>query len=152
ELASWLMKNVGKTQTESFLKLPIVSTSQIKERTQTSYHNSRNLLERIDELPTGPGWSCDMLTVTGDKLDEDKKPMVEELELWRRDPVDCVRELLGNPTFRDHLKYAPEHVFLDKHGEDRVYDEAWTADWWWKIQVSLSAESPPLNSTNMHLC
>lgn len=62
--------------------------------------------------------------------------MSEELELWRRDPVDCVRELLGNPAFRDHLRYAPEHVFLDEEGEDRVYDEAWTADWWWKTQVS----------------
>ncbi|KAJ7815249.1 hypothetical protein B0H14DRAFT_3090027 [Mycena olivaceomarginata] len=64
--------------------------------------------------------------------------MVEELELWRRDPVECIKELMGNPAFKDFLAYAPEEVCVDSAGlKGRVFDEAWTAEWWWKIQELL---------------
>lgn len=63
--------------------------------------------------------------------------MEEYVEVWRRDPVECVRELLGNPAFKDYISYIAEHVYLDKEGKVRVFDEMWTADWWWNTQVSL---------------
>jgi len=59
----------------------------------------------------------------------------EKLELWRRDPVECVKELLGNPALKDHMKYAPEQVYEDVEGKTRVFDEMWTANWWWDTQV-----------------
>lgn len=61
----------------------------------------------------------------------------EHLELWRRDVVECVRELLGNPAFKDDLKYVPEKLFGSSAGEEnvRVFDEMWTGDWWWDLQV-----------------
>ena len=53
--------------------------------------------------------TCEIITSTGDQVDEDGEPMpAEKLELWRRDPVECVSELLGNLAFKDHLKYALE--------------------------------------------
>ena len=64
---------------------------------------------------------------------------VEKLELWRRDPVDCVRELLGNPALKNHMKYAPERLYEDVKGKSRVFDEMWTANWWWDTQVKFSA-------------
>jgi len=30
-----------------------------------------------------------------------------------------------------------ERVYLDERGEVRIFDEMWTADWWWNTQVSL---------------
>jgi len=60
----------------------------------------------------------------------------EQLELWRRDPVECVRELMGNPAFKDVLKYAPEKHFTDVEGRYHVYDEMWMANWWWDTQVN----------------
>lgn len=63
--------------------------------------------------------------------------MVEELELWRRDPVECVKDLISNPAFRDHMSYVPEEVYSDSEGNTRVYDEMWTGEWWWKTQVSV---------------
>jgi hypothetical protein len=38
--------------------------------------------------------------------------------------------------FKDHISYVPEKAFSDENGDVRVYDEMWTGDWWWKIQVS----------------
>ena len=64
--------------------------------------------------------------------------MREKVEIWYRDPIECIQELIGNPLFRDTMGYAPERVFLDENGTQRAYDEMWTADWWWETQVSTS--------------
>jgi len=74
--------------------------------------------------------------VVGDKLGDDGEKMHEKLELWRRDPVDCVKELLGNPAFKEFISYTPERVFSDNAGKERIFDEMWTADWWWNMQVT----------------
>ena len=59
----------------------------------------------------------------------------ERLELWRWDPVECMKELMGNPIFKDSLEYVPQKHFLDEEGNNRVFDEMWTGDWWWNTQV-----------------
>ena len=41
----------------------------------------------------------------------------------------------GNEALRDALQYAPERAYTDREGTNRVYDEMWTADWWWDTQV-----------------
>ncbi len=79
---------------------------------------------------------CEQFEAIGDELDEDGEPRREVLHLWKRDPVECIRELIGNPAFRELIRYAPEQLFADCMGEDRMYGEMWTGDWWWKIQVS----------------
>ncbi|EPQ49998.1 hypothetical protein GLOTRDRAFT_26531, partial [Gloeophyllum trabeum ATCC 11539] len=132
-LSEWLIRNVGKGQTEEFLKL-----RKISEHACPSYKNTRSFLQKIDSIPTqGTKWHRDIVTVGGDRFNEDGKIMQEELELWRRDPVDCIRELIGNPAFRDNLVYVPERVYRDDASRVRVYDEMWTADWWWDIQDRL---------------
>ena len=87
-------------------------------------------------MPTGPEWHCDIITVKGDKVDENRSCMVEDLELWFRDPVECVMELLSNPAFIDYTCFAPERVYSDSEGNKRIFDEMWTAEWWWETQVS----------------
>jgi Plavaka transposase len=74
--------------------------------------------------------------VLGDKVDGKGKLLREELELWLRDPVDCIKDLMQNPLFCKSMAYAPERVYTDENAQTRVYDEMWTGDWWWKIQVS----------------
>ena len=94
-------------------------------------------MKTIDKLPTGPEWTCKLVHVQGDlEPAEDGPTDDEELELWLRDPVACIRELIGNPAFHGQIAYAPEKVYLDCHGRTRRYDEMWTCDWWWRTQVS----------------
>lgn len=94
----------------------------------------------VDALPTqGTKWTCDIITSKGNQLNEDGAMMpAENLELWRRNPVDCIRELFGNPAFKKVMQYAPERHFADQETKIRVYDEMWTADWWWDMQVCRS--------------
>ncbi|KAG1764087.1 hypothetical protein EV702DRAFT_1189752 [Suillus placidus] len=77
-LAEWLVKSLGQTRTDDFLKLPI--------------------------LPHGAAWSCKKVKVQGNKTDEKGQMLHEDVELWVRDPVECIKELIGNPLFRDHMK------------------------------------------------
>lgn len=71
----------------------------------------------------------------GDRVSEDGKIMHETVELWKRDPVECVKELIGNPSFREVMSYSPERAFVDEAGLNRIFDEMWTGDWWWNTQV-----------------
>jgi hypothetical protein len=93
--------------------------------------------KKLDKLPKGPGWTCEIVTSTGDRVGLDGKLMTEKHELWRRDPVECVQELIGNPAFKEYISYVPEPVYADPEGKTRTYDEMWTGDWWWTMQVSI---------------
>jgi hypothetical protein len=64
--------------------------------------------------------------------------LTEEVEFWKRDPVECIKELISNPLFKEWIKYAPYRVFNAQEngeGKNRGYDEAATADDWWNLQV-----------------
>ena len=99
--------------------------------------NKHAFFKKIDSLPNGPEWKCEIFEITGDRKDENGDAIVEEVELWRRNPVECVRELIGNSAFNNGMKYAPEKHFEDEELNKRVYDEMATGDWWWEVQVSV---------------
>jgi hypothetical protein len=113
----------------------LLRLNQTKNKTRPSSHNKRSFFQKIDSLPTGPGWEQRIVTVLGDKRDPKGMLMREELELWLRNPIDCIQDLMQNPIFQNSMAFAPERVYRDSQGRKRVYDEAWTADWWWKVQV-----------------
>lgn len=167
ELAKWLIKNVGHNAAEEFLKLAVVSLSslssrivltrmrflvQIKGVDDVTFTNKAELYERIDELPDGPAWKCREIVQTGDLKGTDGKPLTETLELWYRDPVECIKELVGNPMFKEHLAYAPTRVYRDHLGSVRQIDEMWTGDWWWKMQVSCFVNQRSINLIPYKLC
>ncbi|KAG2357408.1 hypothetical protein BDR07DRAFT_1490745 [Suillus spraguei] len=131
-LAQWLVKNLGQTRTDEFLKLPIT-----QQRTKLSFHNSRSFLQRVDALPHGPGWTCKNVTVHGNRQDEAGELLQEEVELWSQDPVEYVKELIGNPAFKADMGYSPARAYANHVGQHRVIDEMWTADWWSNKQNTL---------------
>ena len=86
-----------------------------------------------------------IIKVEGDRVGEGGETMSEDLELWMRDPVECVKELIGNPAFKTLMLLVLEHVFADENGTNRIFDEMWTADWWRKTQVSVEDISGDCN-------
>ena len=62
--------------------------------------------------------------------------MTEKVELWQRDPVECIRELFANPAFKDKIHYKPQKVYTNESRTERVYGEMWEGQWWWKTQVT----------------
>jgi hypothetical protein len=102
----------------------------------TSNYTLNRLLDKLP--PAGPKWRCKVKTIVGDVIGPDGKPVTEDVEIWVRDVMDLVREILGNPAYGKQLVFAPRRVYLDKDKKERKIDEMWTADWWWKIQVSMN--------------
>ncbi|KAJ7060231.1 hypothetical protein C8F01DRAFT_988791 [Mycena amicta] len=102
DLASWLTRNVNQTATDEYLSLPMTKKQNL------SFHNNRSFLKKVDELPTGPHWTCKMVHVPGDHIDDNKKVMSEDLELWIHDPVECIKELMSNPTFKESMAYVSQ--------------------------------------------
>lgn len=117
-------------------KTELLTSFQIQERAELSFHNTYSLLKKIDQLPTGPDWVCDIVKVSGDLKGDDGETMVKELELWRRNPLECIQQLIGNPSFKDKIIFEPGMYFTNEACTNRLVDEAWTANWWWKAHVS----------------
>ncbi|KAG1902162.1 uncharacterized protein F5891DRAFT_1127781 [Suillus fuscotomentosus] len=111
--------------------------NQTQNRSKLSFHNNRSFLQRVDKLPRGPGWTCKKVTVRGNCEDDKGEMLQEDVELWSRDPVECVKELIGNLAFKEHMAYSPAKAYADRVGQHRVIDEMWTADWWGKKQNAL---------------
>ncbi|KAI6116503.1 hypothetical protein F5141DRAFT_1187665 [Pisolithus sp. B1] len=107
ELACFLMKNVGQTRMDDI-----------------SFNTAWSFLRKVDGLCTRPAWTCEIINVVGDIISKD-------------DPVECVEELISNPAFQDVMAYVPEHAYADAKGEKRIYDEMWTGEWWWDVQMKL---------------
>lgn len=104
---------------------------------RTTFTSKYTLLKAIDKLPRATEWKLEKISVVGNRIGNDGQREMEDLELWLRNPVDCIRELMSNPEFDQGVSYVPERVFADEEGKTRVFDEMWTGDWWWKMQVSL---------------
>lgn len=110
---------------------------QIKQDARPSSHNKRSFFSKIDQLPKGPQWTCDIFSITGDVVGEDGQLKSEEVELWRRNPVELITDLLSNPSFAEYTHHVPEKVFTEKDGRRiRWFGEMWTTDWWWEVLVS----------------
>ncbi|TFY59021.1 hypothetical protein EVG20_g7943 [Dentipellis fragilis] len=134
DLAQWLMNSLKQNQIDEYLKLPIT-----RERSCLSFHNKYTFLKKIDELPTGPSWTCEMVPLAESGGSSPDTPDVDELELWKRDAGECIRELFQNPAFRDHMAYAPQEIYKDEGCTKHVYSEMANAEWWWEKQGSLPA-------------
>nr|VWO99055.1 Uncharacterized protein [Ganoderma boninense] len=128
-LAKWLMRRTNQTGADEYLKLEITRTV-----TKPSFKNKVAMFRKVDALPVGPRWYCDIVNVTGDCVGPKGELLTEELDLWRRDAVDCIRDLIGNPAFKDVIVYEPTRV---KRDGQRYYSEMGTGDWWWNVQKRL---------------
>jgi hypothetical protein len=59
----------------------------------------------------------------------------ERLEFYSRDVIQCIRSLYGDPSFAQELTFVPERHYTSHERTCRVYNEMYTGDWWWSVQV-----------------
>ena len=103
-----------------------------------SYRTPRELNNIIDkQLPGRPPFKCQDLVVAG-----------ETLQFYFRDVLESIRSLYGDPEFAGDLAFVPERHYTDDRRTRRVYNEMYTGDWWWSVQV----RSGLLNSSECLLC
>ncbi|KAG8938404.1 hypothetical protein FRC04_008939 [Tulasnella sp. 424] len=132
EFARYLMKSgLSQGRIDELLHLKMIAG-----QLQPSFSNKYEFFKKIDALPKGPCFWCETTIITGDVLNAQGERMREEVELWLRDPVECVRELMGKASLQDSMVYRPARVYTGEDRQTRVFEEMWSAEWWWEIQVS----------------
>jgi hypothetical protein len=101
------------------------------ERCRLSFSSNYALNKLLDKLPSaGPRWRHIQRTITGTIKDaKGEKFLKEEIEIWVRDIIEVMQELIGNVAYGNKLVFVPQRVEIN--GDP-------TADWWMKIQVSFS--------------
>ncbi|KAF9470583.1 hypothetical protein BDN70DRAFT_909500 [Pholiota conissans] len=85
----------------------------------------------------GLAWKYTPLQITGDLVDKNGRHLTEDVELWHRNPVECVKELMENPAFSGKQCYEPCQLFKNNDYTNCKYNEIWTSDRWWDIQEVL---------------
>ncbi|KZT42338.1 hypothetical protein SISSUDRAFT_965041, partial [Sistotremastrum suecicum HHB10207 ss-3] len=102
EMGKWLATSgVSQSSMNEFLTLPAIKGLNL------SFTSARSLLKAVDALPRGPRWTTFDLKVEGDRSTDLGTPQVETYELYHRNILDCVQDILGDPLLKDHMQYAP---------------------------------------------
>ncbi|KAG8912619.1 hypothetical protein FRC01_004991, partial [Tulasnella sp. 417] len=149
EFAEWIMKSgISHRDTDRLLKSRMYGELQERSSAFKTFHDNHSFLKTIDSLPGlgQAGWKHVEISIAGNVAGPDGQPLNETVELWMRDPVECVAELIGNPTFRDTMQYSPiQETEADddsfEEEPDRFFEEMWSGDWWWQVQDALPADS-----------
>ena len=81
-----------------------------------------NIIDK--QLPGRAPFQCQVLNIGGEKL-----------EFYSRDGLECIRSLYGDPQFTQDLVFAPERHYTSRERTSRLYNEMYTCDWWWTVQV-----------------
>ena len=100
------------------------SCSKIVDKLGLSYNTIGQLNEKVDGLPGRPPFQRRELFIGG-----------EQLDFYCRDVLECVRSLFGDPQFTQDLAFAPERHYTNSERTHRLYNEMYTCDWWWTVQV-----------------
>ena len=79
-------------------------------------------------LPKGPVWQC--------KVWKTLYPTKNKLNLFYRDPLECIQSILHNPLMKDYIKFKPLRIFESASRAMRIYTEWLTGNAAWSMQVS----------------
>ncbi len=121
------------------LSTSLTIQEQIQEKVKPSFKDKRTFLSKIDELPSALGteWKCKEFELVGNVLNKDGTSVVQTIELWKRDPVACIKELMQDPQFAKHMCYAPEKMYTNEGMKHQTFDEMATGKWWWAMQACI---------------
>ena len=138
EFASFLLcSNLSMNSIDKFLNLELVSGSvgftflsniefQVKAL-HLSFRSAKDLRNRAELLPKGPEWKSLSITPV--------YPTKNKIQLFYRDPVECLQMLMRNPLLKDHLEFEPFHIFKTAEKLMRIYTEWLSGDMAWSMQV-----------------
>ncbi|KAI9445772.1 hypothetical protein F5148DRAFT_968708, partial [Russula earlei] len=91
--------------------------------------------KKIDTLSAGSLCAIEAFSFTSNLLDKNGELMQDHFELWYQNLVQHIEELISYLVFEEYISYVPECVYEGSTGNTHIYDEMWTVDWWWKMQV-----------------
>jgi hypothetical protein len=85
-------------------------------------------MEDIDNLPAEPQMHKYKVSFGG-------QDNVQEVGFRSKNILEVLQQLVGDPCFKHEIDYVPRKYYTDKSRKVRVYREASSGNWWWRMQV-----------------
>ncbi|KAH7903217.1 hypothetical protein BJ138DRAFT_979474, partial [Hygrophoropsis aurantiaca] len=122
--------------------LDLWAASMIKHGDKPPFADHRDLYKTIDSTPLGDvKWQNFSVNYTGEKPEVNPPPwMLENYEVWYRDPREIVRNMLASPDYVNDMDYRPFREFSTK-SDERQYEDFMSGDWAWN-QAETIAKDP----------
>ncbi|THV01199.1 hypothetical protein K435DRAFT_655869 [Dendrothele bispora CBS 962.96] len=130
----WEVARCAKMQgTGSTAFTDLLSIDGVYEALGLSYRNSQELNSIIDHsLPAHrPSFTRQEIVVAGKAID-----------LYKRDIMECIQALYGNPDHCQYLCFSPERHYTDADKLQRLYHDMYTGKWWWSTQEAIEKDKP----------
>jgi hypothetical protein len=97
---------------------------------EVRFKNYNTFKRCVDQIASKQGRWQEAFVRPGTK-DESWAPM--KLSYWKRDMLEIMKDMVGDVRLVQHMEWAPKKVY-NRDGK-RLYNELWTGDWWWEMQV-----------------
>lgn len=95
----------------------------------------RDINRRVDALPSPASFQhTEISLMSGNCV----------FDLYWRDPLELVADLLADPSYADHMTWVPTHHYAGGREGSRLYNELPSGDWMYETQASQSSPHCPL--------
>jgi Plavaka transposase len=115
--------------------LDLWAATLVKHDDTPPFANTSDLYNTIDSIPLGDVPWQSFAVKYNEEFPDHVVPqwMTAEYEVWFRDPHLVIKNMIGNPDYKDGFDTTPVQVF-DGNG-DRKYENFMSGDWAWEEAV-----------------
>jgi hypothetical protein len=143
ELADFLYRRNQMSEGHTDFLLGLINALLATHNDTAPFRNHDDMHAKIDATTLGEApWNSFSLSYNGpvpDGMSWENIPtwMTEDHEVWYRDPITLVENLLSNPDFKDEFDYTPYQEY-DEDGSHRFRDFM-SGNWAWQQAVGAHA-------------
>ena len=120
DLARWAtLENVSDNAVSRLLEIEALHAG-------LSLRSARDINKKIDLLPSPAKFQHVALSVN---------EVTDSFDLYWRDPLEVIGDLLADPSFADVVTFTPERRYTTASRRSRLFNEMHTGEWWWRMQV-----------------
>ena len=105
-----------------------IETGVQVQRRPLSFSSAQEMRARIEVLPSPPAWKEMEVHVEGGST---RDPLI----LYYRDGLECYKHIWGCPVYKNYMDYVPRREYTTEDKTERLYNEMFTADRAWALQV-----------------
>ncbi|KAH9919576.1 hypothetical protein B0H21DRAFT_702115 [Amylocystis lapponica] len=140
ETSEFLYKREQMSKAHINMLMDLWAASLLRFGGHPPFANSSDMYAVIDAIQHGDApWQSFSARYMGDMPAGEPPPwMTSEYQIWCRDPLTVIRNMLANPDFDGEFDYAPLREFVN---DERRYCNVMSGNWAWQ-QADTIAEDP----------
>jgi Plavaka transposase len=143
EFADFIYRRNQMSATDIDVLLDLWASKVFQHGDSPPFATHNDLYDTIDASPLGDvPWQSFTVNYTGQRPERGRIPpwMGAEFEVWFRDPLTIVHNLLANPEFDRQFDYTPMQEFMasdsDSEADNRRFKNFFSGDWVWEQAVN----------------